>query len=98
MLQNTQVVKDTQDWHAKFSDKFTDTVIATENSYTSPDLSIRLSYGAYDTGRLDLSESGEHKKYGTKTSYVVAGIYVGDISCIKTAFAQDMLLFTARRI
>ncbi len=90
MLQNTQVVKDTQDWHAKFPDKFTDTVIATENSYTSPDLSIWLSYGAYDTGRLDLSESGKHKKYGTKTSYVVADIYVGDISCIKTAFAQDM--------
>lgn len=48
-----------------------------------------MSYHSYDTGRLDLSEGGKHKKYGTKTSYVLADIYVGDIQCIKTAFAQN---------
>ena len=80
---------DTQDWHEKFADKFTDTVIATDTSYSSPDISIQLSYSHYDTGILDLSESGKHKKYGTWVSYVLADIYVGDITCLRTAFAQD---------
>jgi exopolysaccharide biosynthesis protein len=90
-----QTVQDVQsgqagaDLHQKFADKFTDQVIVTDTSYTSKDLSIQLSYHSYDTGRLDLSEGGKHKKYGTKTSYVLADIYVGDIQCIKTAFAQN---------
>lgn len=87
--QRTSVVMDTQDWHQKFSDKFTDTVIATDTSYSSPDLSIQLSYHHYDTGKMDLSESGKHKEYGTQVSYVLADIYVGDITCFRTAFAQD---------
>lgn len=78
-----------QDWHQKFADKFTDTVVATDTSYSSPDLSIQLSYHHYDTGRMDLSESGKHKKYGTQVAYVLADIYVGDITCFQTAFAQD---------
>lgn len=88
-LQRTSVIMDTQDWHEKFADKFTDTVTATDISYSSQDLSIQLSYRHYDTGRLDLSESGKHKKYGTQVSYVLADIYVGDITCFQTAFAQD---------
>lgn len=88
-FQRTNVIMDTQDWHQKFADKFTDTVVATDTSYSSPDLSIQLSYHHYDTGRMDLSESGKHKKYGTQVSYVLADIYVGDITCFRTAFAQD---------
>lgn len=88
-LKRTCIVMDTQDWHEKFRDKFTDTVAATDTSYSSPDLSIRLSYSHYDTGILDLSESGKHKKYGTQVSYVLADIYIGDITCLRTAFAQD---------
>ncbi len=88
-LQRTSIVMDTQDWHKKFADKFTDTVVATDTSYSSPNLSIQLSYQHYDTGRLDLSESGKHKKYGTQVSYVLADIYVGEITCLKTAFAQN---------
>ena len=85
----TNMTMDTQDWHEKFADKFTDTVVATDTSYTSPDLSIHLSYNQYDTGILDNSGEGKHVKYGTKISYVLADIYLGDITCFRTAFAQN---------
>lgn len=88
-LQNTKMVMDEQDWHEKFSDKFTDTVIATDTTYTSPNLSIQLSYSQYDTGKSDMSDAGKHKKYGTEISYVLADIYVGNITCLQTAFAQN---------
>lgn len=78
------------DWHEKFADKFTDTVVETANSYTSPDISISISYGAFDTGKLDTSESGKHKKYGTRYAYTLADVYVGNISCFQTGFADDV--------
>ena len=77
------------DWHEKFADKFTDTVVSTDTSYTSPDLSVKLTYNSFDTNRLDRSGGGVHEAYGTRTAYVLADIYVSDISCIKTAFAED---------
>lgn len=86
----TNVIMDTQDWHVKFADKFTDTVVATAASYTSPNISVQLFYRNYDTGILDRSSNGKHIKYGTKVSYVLADIYVGDITCFRTAFAQGM--------
>lgn len=89
LMQRTNVILDTQDWHEKFADRFTEDVVATDTSYTSRNLSIQLSYRQYDTGKLDHSESGKHEKYGANTSYVLADIYVGDIACIQTAFAQD---------
>lgn len=85
----TNIQLDTQDWHRKFADKFTDRVVATPTSYTSPDISIQLTYDSYHTDKLDLSEHGKHKKYGTNISYVLADIYVGDITCLQTGFAQD---------
>lgn len=88
-LTQTNMKLDTQDWHKKFADHFTDTVISTENSYTSPDLSIQLSHGNYDSHILDKTNGGDHSKYGTNISYVLADIYVGDITCIQTAFAKD---------
>lgn len=90
ILQSTHVNMDELDWHVKFADKFTDTIVATDTSYSSPDLSIKLSYNHYDTGILDGSEGGKHIEYGTQVSYVLADIYVGDITCFQTAFAQDM--------
>ena len=81
---------DNGDWHQKFADKFTDTVVETTDSYTSPNLSISISYGAFDTGKLDTSESGKHKKYGTRYAYTLADVYVGDISCFQTGFADDI--------
>ena len=88
-LQRTNVSMDMQDWHKKFADKFTDQVVSTDTSYTSPNVSVQLSYHQYDTGKLDKSNSGNHEKYGTKISYVLADIYLGDITCFQTAFARD---------
>ena len=88
-LQRTNITMDTQDWHKKFADKFTDQVVSTDTSYTSPNVSVQLSYHQYDTGKLDKSNSGKHEKYGTKISYVLADIYVGDITCFQTALAKD---------
>lgn len=89
-LKKTKIIMDTQDWHKKFADKFTDTVVATDASYISPNVSVKLSYQQYDTGKLDRSNFGKHEKYGTKISYVLADIYVGDIICLQTAFAKDI--------
>lgn len=88
-LQRTDVVTAKEDWHQKFTDKFTDKVVATDTSYTSPNLSVHLTFDSYDTDTLDKSNDGKHEKYGTKISYVLADIYVGDITCLQTAFAQD---------
>ena len=88
-LQRTNITMDTQDWHKKFADKFTDQVVSTDTSYTSPNVSVQLSYHQYDTGKLNKSNSGKHEKYGTKISYVLADIYVGDITCFQTALAKD---------
>lgn len=85
----TVSLSELQDWHDKFADKFTDTVVATDTSYSSPNLNIQLTYQHYDTGTLDTSLSGKHIKYGTQVSYVLADIYVGDITCLRTAFALD---------
>ena len=35
----TKVSLDSQDWHEKFADKFTDQVISTDTSYSSPNVS-----------------------------------------------------------
>lgn len=88
-LQKTKVLPDTQDWHKKFADKFTDIAMADDISYTSSNVSVKLSYHQYDTGKLDQTGDGKHEKYGTKISYVLADVYVGDITCLQTAFAQD---------
>lgn len=77
------------DWHEKFADQFTEDIESTPTFYKSPNLSITISTGAYDTGKLDMSEGGKHKKYGTKWAYTLADIYVGNINCIQTAFAKD---------
>ena len=88
-MKTTKVSLDTQDWHKKFADKFTDQVISTDTSYTSPNLSIELKEGKYQTNKLDHTAQGKHEKYGTDISYVLADIYVGDITCLQTCFAQN---------
>ena len=88
-MKRTKVLSDTQDWHRKFADKFTNQTISTDTTYTSPNLAIELTYGTYKTNKLDYSENGKHEKYGTNISYVLADIYVGDITCFQTCFAQD---------
>jgi exopolysaccharide biosynthesis protein len=88
-LVTTDVKLDTTDWGTKFADKFTDTVVTTADSYTSPDISIHLTRNSYDSGIIDTSENGKHKKYGSKISYVLADIYIADIRCFQTAFADN---------
>lgn len=88
-LAKTNVTGTADDWRKKFAYKFSDTVISTENTYKSPDISIELTKGTMTTDRLDYSENGKHKKYGMNIAYTLADIYIGDISCFKTAFAQD---------
>ena len=78
----------TGNFKERFADQFTDQVVETADSYTSPDLAIHISHQSYDSGRLDTTDQ-RHVKYGTKIAYTVADIYISDISCLKTAFAQD---------
>lgn len=78
------------DFSQKFAGHFTDQVLVTDTSYTSPDISIQLTRQSYDSGILDESAGGKHKKYGTKVAYTLADIYIGNINCFQTAFAQDM--------
>ena len=56
----------------KFADKYTDTVIATENSYSSPNISITVT----------------EETLG-QTTYYLADIYVRDITCFRTALANN---------
>ncbi len=86
----TEVRTSSENWHEKFAGHFTDTVVVTKDSYTSPGLSVHLSFSQCDTGKLDTTAKGKHKKYGTQISYVLADIYVGSITCLQTAFAQDI--------
>lgn len=76
-------------WAEKFKDKFSDKVISTSTTYRSSNLSIELTYKNYDSKNLDYSENGKHLKYGSRVAYVLADIYISDISCLKTAFAKD---------
>lgn len=91
-LPTTKVSLDTQDWHGKFADKFTDRIVSTDTSYTSPNVSVKLTYYSCDTNRLDKTQDGNHEKYGTNISYVLADIYVGAYeicSCGKRGFLQQ---------
>ena len=85
----TNVTAASQDWHQKFKDQFTDQVVSTDTSYTSPDVAIHLTHQTMDTSRIDHSENGKHEKYGSQISYTVADIYVSDITHLQTAFAQN---------
>ena len=58
----------------KFSDKYTDEVSVTENSYTSPNISVTVNEMTSSDGSI---------------IYYVADIYVRDVTCIQTALASD---------
>ena len=57
----------------KFADKYTDTVVVTENSYSSPDISITIT---------------EETAAGGRIIYYLADIYVRDITCFQSALAR----------
>ena len=58
----------------KFADKYSDTVVVTENSYSSPDISITVTEETAANGRI---------------TYYLADIYVRDITCFQSALARD---------
>ncbi len=58
----------------KFADRYTDEVVVTDSSYTSPNVSITVTEQETDNGRI---------------TYYLADIYVRDITCFRTALAED---------
>ncbi len=64
------------DLRTKFADYFTDTVKSTENTYTSSDISIKVNQYTENLG-------------GSIVTYYVADIYIADIACLQSGFADD---------
>ena len=58
----------------KFADRYTDTVVMTENSYSSPDISITVTEETAMNGQI---------------TYCLADIYVRDITCFQSALARN---------
>ena len=57
----------------KFADKYTDTVVVTDTTYSSPDISITVTEETAANGRI---------------TYYLADIYVRDITCFQSALAR----------
>ncbi|MCR5663333.1 MAG: phosphodiester glycosidase family protein [Oscillospiraceae bacterium] len=68
---------DPSDWRAKFADHFTDEVVKTENSYTSPNIAIQIDRHVTDDG----------------TSYYVADIYVASVENFQTYWANGKFTY-----
>ena len=62
------------EWQIKFQDHFTDEVVVTDTSYTSPNLSVTITH----------HETGEDKE---KITYHLADVYVGNIECFRSGLA-----------
>ena len=62
------------EWQKKFEDKFTDEVVLTENSYTSPTVSITINAVSSNEG-------------GRPLTYYVADIYVASLEHFQASFA-----------
>lgn len=67
---------DNVSWSEKFKDYFSDTVVSTENTYKSSNISITVDKKTQGSG-------------SSLVTYYVADIYVLDIECFKTYFAED---------
>lgn len=68
------------EWQKKFADKFTDEVVITDNSYTSPEVSITI----------ETVSTGEGMQ---KVTYYVADVYVASIDNFKTYTPHDQMVF-----
>lgn len=64
------------EWQVKFAEHFTDEVVVTENSYTSPNVSVTI------TTYVD-------PVYQRQVRWYLADIYVASLDNIATAFAND---------
>jgi exopolysaccharide biosynthesis protein len=63
-------------WSDKFAQYFTDTVVSTDSTYSSPNLSITVEKKTMGSG-------------DNLVTYYVADIYVADIECFQTCFASN---------
>ena len=68
------------EWQIKFADKFTDEVVVTENSYTSPYVSITIEKVSYGKG-------------WAANTYFVADVYVASLDNFKTCTAHDEMRY-----
>lgn len=68
------------EWQIKFADKFTDEVVITGNSYTSPYVSITIDTVSYGSG-------------WTAITYFVADIYVASLDHFKTYTAHNEMRY-----
>ena len=66
----------TEDLAAKFAEHFTDTVVSTSTSYSSENISVTLKKHTEGSGDNIIT-------------YYVADIYVADITCLQSGFADD---------
>lgn len=71
-----EVVDNRTEWQIRFEDKFTNEVIVTDHSYSSPWISV-------DIDTIELGEGN------SKTVCYVADVYVGSIECLQTYMAND---------
>lgn len=66
------------EWQKKFADKFTDEVVVTENSYTSPEVSITIDTVVIGEG-------------ASKITYYVADVYVASLDNFRTYTAHGQM-------
>lgn len=76
----TEPTEPKTEWQLKFADKFTDEVVITENSYTSPYVSINIDKVSYGSG-------------WTAITYFVADIYVASLDNFKTYTANNEMRY-----
>lgn len=76
----TEPTEPKTEWQIKFADKFTDEVVVTENSYTSPYVSINIDTVSYGSG-------------WTAITYYVADIYVASLDNFKTYTANNEMRY-----
>ena len=62
------------EWQIRFADHFTPEVVRTEDSYTSPNLSVTISHHSFE------SDKGP-------VAYHLADIYIGNIDCFRSGLA-----------
>ena len=68
------------EWQKKFADKFTDEIVRTDNSYSSPNVSVTIN-----------TFSGQYNGY--YQTYYVADIYVANIENFRTYFANGQYTY-----
>lgn len=66
----------TENWSEKFANKFTDTVVTSDNSYSSSNISITVNQYTQGSGN-------------NLVTYYIADVYLASIESLQTGFADD---------